>query len=269
MLGVALIFFREVLEAALVVGIMAAATCEVAGRSRWILAGLGAGLAGACLLAVFAERLAGAAAGMGQELFNAGVLLTAVAMLGWHTLWMARHGRELARTTGSIGADVTAGRRPLYAVAVVIGLAVLREGSEVVLFLSGLLASGSTDQRSLLLGATAGISAALLVGFGLARGLRIIPIRHLFSVTTVLLALLAAGMAARAVAFLCQAGYCSQFTQTAWDTSAWAADGSALGQFLNALIGYTALPMVIQVLAYVATLGLLAVAAAVVTAVGQ
>ena len=64
MLGVALIFFREVLEAALVVGIIAAATCEVAGRSRWILAGLGAGLAGACLLAVFAERLAGAAAGM-------------------------------------------------------------------------------------------------------------------------------------------------------------------------------------------------------------
>ena len=262
MLGVALIFFREVLEAALVVGIMAAATCEVAGRSRWILAGLGAGLAGACLLAVFAERLAGAAAGMGQELFNAGVLLTAVAMLGWHTLWMARHGRELARTTGSIGADVAAGRRPLYAVAVVIGLAVLREGSEVVLFLSGLLASGTTDNRSLLLGAAAGISAGVLVGVGLARGLRIIPIRHLFSVTTILLALLAAGMAARAVAFLCQAGYCSEFTQTAWDTSAWAADGSALGQFLNALIGYTALPMVIQVLAYVVTLGLLAVAAA-------
>ena len=262
MLGVALIFFREVLEAALIVGIMAAATREVAGRSRWILAGLGAGLAGACLLAVFAERLASAAAGMGQELFNAGVLLTAVAMLGWHTLWMARHGRELARTTGNIGADVAAGRRPLYAVAVVIGLAVLREGSEVVLFLSGLLASGTTDNRSLLLGAAAGISTGLLVGVGLARGLRIIPMRHLFSVTTVLLALLAAGMAARAVAFLCQAGYFSEFTQTAWDTSAWAADGSALGQVLNALIGYTAVPMVIQVAAYAATLGLLTVAAA-------
>ena len=45
MFAVALIFFREVLEAALVIGILAAATTGLPGRTRWILTGVGAGLA--------------------------------------------------------------------------------------------------------------------------------------------------------------------------------------------------------------------------------
>ena len=97
MFAVALIFFREVLEAALVIGILAAATTGLPGRTRWILTGVGAGLAGAVITALFAERLASAAEGMGQELFNAAILFTAVLMLGWHTVWMSRHGKELDR----------------------------------------------------------------------------------------------------------------------------------------------------------------------------
>ena len=260
MLGVALIVFREVLEAALVIGIIFAATQGVTNRGRWIVAGIGTGVIGAVIVAMFADRLATAAAGMGQELFNATVLFAAVAMLGWHTLWMARHGREMTQVSRRLGANVAVGAQPLYAVAIVVGLAVLREGSEVVLFLYGLVASGSANADSLLFGGEVGLAAGIAVGVAIARGLLSIPSRHLFTVTGWLIALLAAGMSAQGVAFLNQAGYVSHLTEIAWNSSAFAADGSMLGQALHALIGYTAAPMQIQVIAYVVTLVVLGAA---------
>ena len=260
MLGVALIVFREVLEAALVIGIIFAATQGVTNRGRWIVAGIGTGVIGAVIVAMFADRLATAAAGMGQELFNAAVLFAAVAMLGWHTLWMARHGREMTQVSRRLGANVAVGAQPLYAVAIVVGLAVLSEGSEVVLFLYGLVASGSANADSLLFGGEVGLAAGIAVGVAIARGLLSIPSRHLFTVTGWLIALLAAGMSAQGVAFLNQAGYVSHLTEIAWNSSAFAADGSMLGQALHALIGYTAAPMQIQVIAYVVTLVVLGAA---------
>ena len=65
-------------------------------------------------------------------------------MLTWHNAWMAGHGRELAREVRAVGTAVAEGDRPLTALAVVVGVAVLREGSEVVLFLYGIFATGGT-----------------------------------------------------------------------------------------------------------------------------
>src|SRR6267154_5770695 len=96
MLATAIIVFREVLEAALIVGIVMAASRGVPQRGAWIAAGVGGGVLGAIAVAAAAETIAEAVAGIGQEIFNAIVLFAAVAMLGWHNIWMSRHGRELA-----------------------------------------------------------------------------------------------------------------------------------------------------------------------------
>ena len=255
MFAVALIFFREVLEAALVIGILAAATTGLPGRTRWMLTGVGAGLVGAVVTALFAEQLAGAAEGMGQELFNAAVLFTAVLMLGWHTVWMSRHGKELAKQAGALANAVAAGAKPIYALAIAIGLAVLREGAEIVLFLNGMLAGGSTDALSALIGAAAGTAAGGLAGFAVFRGLKLVPTKRLFAATSGLIALLAAGMAARGMAYLNQAGYFSSLSDVAWDSSYLVSDQSLTGQALAALIGYTAAPMESQVMAYAGTVG--------------
>ena len=71
MFATAIIVFREVLEASLLVGIVAAATRAVPARNRWLAAGILAGLAGSALVALFTERIAAMASGIGQELFNA------------------------------------------------------------------------------------------------------------------------------------------------------------------------------------------------------
>jgi hypothetical protein len=135
MLGALIVVFREVMEAGIIVGILLAVTKGVPGRGRWVAAGVGAGVAVAALLAVFADRMSNALVGIGQELFNASVLAIAVVMLVWHNIWMARHGRQLAAQMKEVGEEVAKGSRPLAAVAIVVAVAVLREGSEIVLFL--------------------------------------------------------------------------------------------------------------------------------------
>ena len=102
------------------------------------------GILGACVVAIFAGALSNLFAGMGQELFNAAILSVAVVMLTWHNVWMARHGSELAGELRSAGQAVVEGSKSLLALAVVVGVAVLREGSEVVLFLYGVIAGGDS-----------------------------------------------------------------------------------------------------------------------------
>src|SRR5690242_2670240 len=125
MLAAALIVFREVLEAGLIVGVVLAATEGVAKRGRWIAGGIAAGIISACLVAFFAQGLADAFAGAGQNLFNAAILIAAVAMLSWHILWMAGHARQLTMEMKTLGRSVSEGQQTLLAMSVVVAVAVL------------------------------------------------------------------------------------------------------------------------------------------------
>ena len=253
MLGALIIVFREVIEAGLIVGIVLAATRGVAGRGRFVGYGILAGLVGAAVVAIFAGAISQAFEGAGQELFNATVLGIAVIMLMWHNAWMARHGREIAEEMRSIGTAVSEGAKPLTALAVVVGLAVLREGSEVVLFLYGIFASG-TSGSALLVGGVLGVAAGAAFTGLTYFGLLAIPNRYIFSVTSWLIALLAAGMAAQAVQFLNNAGVLVALDRTVWDTSWLLSDGSLFGKLLHTLIGYTERPTEMQLMTYIATL---------------
>ena len=259
MLPTLVIVFREVFEAGLIVGIIMAVTSGVAARGRWVAGGIAAGVFGACLVAVFTGGLSELFGGNGQELFNASILGFAVLMLGWHNVWMARHGRELAAEMRAAGAAVAAGSKSLAALAVVVAVAVLREGSEVVLFLYGVAAAGGSSGVGMLIGGAIGLALGALVCLLAYRGLITIPTRYLFAVTSTLITLLAAGMAAQAIAFLEQAGLLTAWGQPVWDTSWILSDESILGRALHTLIGYVDQPTAMQLVAYTATLAVIAV----------
>jgi len=256
--GIAVLVFREVLEAALVVSVVFAATHGLPGRTRWVSAGVAAGVLGAVAVALSAGFIAEAAEGMGQELFNASVLFAAVVMIGWHAIWMATHGREIAMQMHALGAEVSVGRRPLAALLIVVALAVLREGSEVVLFLFAQAAGGS-GWVDIAGGIALGVAGGVATGFALYFGLLRIPIRHFFTATNWLLLLLAAGMASQAARFLVQADLLPSLGPRLWDSSTLLSDHSLLGQTLHALVGYDARPAGVQVVFYVVTGVLIAI----------
>ena len=254
MLASLLIVFREVIEAGVVVGVVLAATVGVPRRTLWVCYGLAGGIVGASLVAAFAGQLAQLFEGSGQEFFNATILLLAVGMLTWHNVWMASHGRAIALEVGRVGAAVSAGERPLAALSVVCGVAVLREGSEIALFLYGIAASGGASAVGMLTGGILGVLAGALVSALMYFGLLTIPARHLFAVTSGLITLLAAGLAAQAIAFVQQAGFVNVLTSTVWDTSWLLSESSLPGRLLHTLIGYTDRPNGAQLVAYLMTI---------------
>ncbi|MEA2916880.1 MAG: high-affinity iron transporter [Bradyrhizobium sp.] len=254
MLAALIIVFREVFEAGLIVGIVLAVTGSVPNRNRWIGGGVVAGALAACVVAAFAGALSQLFAGMGQELFNAAILGVAVMMLTWHNVWMAHHGREIAGEMRAVGQAVADGTKSLLALAVVVGVAVLREGSEVALFLYGVVASDGGSALSLAIGGFIGLAlgagVCLLTYFGLMR----IPPRALFATTTVLITLLAAGMAAQAVVFLERANWLNSLDTVVWDSAWLLSEKSIAGRAMHTLIGYTDQPTEMQLLVYLAVL---------------
>ena len=240
MLAALIIVFREVFEAGLIVGIVLAVTGSIPHRNGWIGGGVLAGALAASVVAAFAGALSQLFAGMGQELFNAAILAVAVTML--------------AGDVRAVGQAVADGTKSLLALAVVVGVAVLREGSEVALFLYGVGASDGDSAISLLLGGLIGLAlggaVCLLTYFGLMR----IPQRALFATTTVLITLLAAGMAAQAVAFLERANWLTALDTVVWDSAWLLSQASLAGRTMHTLIGYTDQPTQMQLLAYVAVI---------------
>ena len=254
MAGALIIVLREVIEAGLIVGIVLAATRTLPSRGLYVAGGILAGLLGAALVAAFAGALTNALAGVGQEVFNAAILGLAVIMLGWHNIWMARHGRQIGEDMRRLGRDILGGSRSLT-LAVVVAVAVLREGSEVVLFLYGVVISSGERGLSLVLAGLLG----LLLGAGISaltyKGLAVIPLRHLFNLTSVLIGFMAAGMAAQSVGFLEQADIATGLGDVVWNTSWLLADNSIAGRVLHTLLGYTGKPTELQLVVYLATLG--------------
>ncbi|HEX4779848.1 MAG TPA: FTR1 family protein [Usitatibacter sp.] len=251
MFGTALIVFREVLEAALIVGIVAAATRGIPGRARWIAAGIAAGVFGSLAVAAGAGALSQLAEGMGQELFNATILGVAVAMLAWHNIWMSIHGRELAAHANEVGADIRSGAKALSVLLVVVAIAVLREGSETVLFLYGVAVSGGTTPGAMIAGGLIGVAGGIAVGWMMFAGLLRIPLRWFFSATSALVLLIAAGMAAQAARFLIQADMIPSLASPLWDTSSIVSNSSLAGKALTGLVGYDAQPAAMQVAFFV------------------
>lgn len=253
MLATAIVMFREVLEAALIIAIVLSASKGIVGRGRWVAAGVGFGLAGASLVALLAAKITAFYSGNGQAIMNAVILLSAVLMLTWHTVWMSAHGRELAAELSAVSADVQTGKRPLVALLIVTMAAVMREGSEAVLFLWA-IAAGGEQRIAMTLGGAGGVVAGVVVGLLLYRGLLRIPVRYFFSVTGWLIILLASGLAAQAAGFLNQAGLLPALGNTVWNTSNILSQSSIVGQLLHILVGYVARPSGIELVFYGATL---------------
>lgn len=253
MWGTALIVFREVLEAALVVSIIMTVTRGVNKRGLWVSGGIVAGIVFASLFAGMADVIAESFEGLGQDILNASILFIAVFMLGWHNVWMQKHGKELAQRMNQIGQAVLSGDKPMHILAAVVSLAIMREGIEVVLFTYGMVASG-TGMISILSGALIGMAAGVLLGAGLYAGLLRIPTRYLFRVMALMILMLASGLASQGAFYLVQADVLPAFGYAIWDSSSLLSQQGLIGSVLHVLVGYVDQPMGIQLVFYVVTL---------------
>lgn len=256
MLTTLIILFREALEAMLVIGIAMAASKEIHANLRWIYGGVLGGLLIAGVVALFADMIAASMSGMGQEFFNAAVLISASLLMIWTAIWMRKHGKEISMRIHQTCDDASESGTAMVMLSIVVGLAVAREGAEVVLFLHGVVATGNGETAGIITGGLIGLLLGVLVALAIYRSLIRVPVRHLFSVVTFLIVLLAAGMASQGVAYLVMVDALPALGQSIWNTSAIIPDHSMPGQVLQALMGYDDRPSGMQALTFVAVLSI-------------
>lgn len=248
------ITLREGFEAALLLGIIYAylAQTELRRHHAWVTGGAVLGFLASVLLGIAVSLISGQLLDIGPDLLAAGVMLLAVALLTWHAWWMGQHARAMSGQVHHRVDSVRATGR-LSVLAVLAFTAVFREGAETVLFLWGLMTQVKIAGTLGLAGAVGGVVLAGILGWLIFRGGSRIPVRRFFSITTVLLVLVAAGLLSSAIARLDNLGWVPA-TATLWDTSWFLQDGGGVGGFLAGLIGYRARPTLLEALGWLAYL---------------
>ena len=260
MLGTGIIVFRETLEAALFIGIVAASTRGLDKRTRWLSLGVAMGMFGSLLMASAMDSISNWAEGFGTDLVTACILILALAMLAWHCVWVSAHAKDMVKDARSLGSNAASGNSSLWALSIAVGLSVLREGAETVLFVGGLV-SGSTESTTVIaLSVLAGLVSGTLAGWLVYAGLGKVKPHRLFAITNVLILLLAGNLASQLAKTLNQADWLPYLSDFAWDISGLMPNDSAPGMLLHGIVGYDANPMQLQLVFYISTVVLIYIA---------
>jgi high-affinity iron transporter len=237
---------REGLEAALIVGIVAAFLVQRnerrALRAMWLGIALAVGL---CTATAVALQVAGSSLPLRErEAMEGALALVAVLGVTYMVVWMRRHSRELKRKLESEAANALLSGS-VFALVGMAFLAVLREGMETAIFMLAAFGN-STDPAATGLGAVLGVVVAIALGYAIYRGGIRINLGRFFQVTGLVLVLVAAGLLASSVHEFAEAGLITVFQQRAMDLSWLIAPGSIQGALLTGLFGFQAVPTVAE-----------------------
>lgn len=258
MLQIAIVVFREILEISLILGILTAATKEIHGRTKWLISGLSLGIIASLILAFFTDKISESLDGMGQEFFNGLILMSAAFMIGWTVLWMQKHAKSISGELKRLSNSVRDGKKPLYVLAVVVFLSVLRESAEIVLFTYSYYVSG-TEIREIASGLITGIALGSAAGLALYFGIIKAFGKYFFIVTTWLLVFLCAGISMQGIGFWINANIVPSLINPAFDASEILSQQSYFGKFLNMFFGYIDQPSGMQLIVYFSSLAILTI----------
>lgn len=245
-----LITLRETLETSLVVGIVLAFLARIGqDRRNWLVwTGVLAGLVVSLVLGwVFQAGFTMLDEGV-MEIYEGAMMFIAAGLLTWMLVWMMTRGKRLRdhieRTAGEHVAQDSS-----WGIFFLVFVSVAREGAETVIFLQA--AFLQTKDALHQVGAVMGILIALAAAFLMFNGMRRVPLKRFFNVSTIILLLFAAGLVAHGVHEWQEAGWLPFDGVKAWNLTGILPHDVFPGSLLRGLFGYSATPSVLEVIAYI------------------
>lgn len=253
MLSALIITLRETLEAALIVGIILAYLNKTdnRGHSKIVWFGVLAGIILSLVLAFIFQTFFGGFEGAAEELYEGITMIIAATLLTWMILWLIFQRHNLKKNIENkmqtyIEKDHPVG---LFLLSFV---SVAREGIETVIFLQA--AAIQTQDTNLIIGGSLGIIIAIILSYFLYKGIKIIPLKKFFTVTSILLILFAAGLFVHGIHELQEAGVVPTIIEHVWDINPLLNEKSTIGGLLKGLFGYNGNPSLLEVINYIAYL---------------
>ncbi|XVN40282.1 MAG: FTR1 family protein [Rickettsia endosymbiont of Argas persicus] len=255
MFKIALIVFRECLEISLLLGIILAVTKHMEKSRIYIIAGGMLGVVSASIFAFFTRKLSLSFGGIGDELFDSGVMILITILISWTIIWMQGYGIKVKQHINNISSKIHEGNASYLMLVFLVASTILREGAEIIILVYSISSvetiTSSSYLQGVIIGATSGFLLGLIIYFGL---IKIANQKYIFKVSTVLLMLIAGGFAASAAGILTSSGLIVFLSDQLWDSSWLVADRSMVGKILHIVTGYIARPNGLQVLAYFTTI---------------
>lgn len=250
-----LIGLREGLEAALVVGILVAYLVKI--NRRDVLPKLWAGVGVAVLLSiavgVILETGVGELEGAAEQIVAGALSFAAAGLVTWMVFWMAKTSRNLrGHLESDIDRNIGGAGWGLMFVAF---LAVGREGIETALFIWA-AASATGESWLPLVGAAVGLGIAALLGYLIYLGAVRLNLKTFFTWSGVFLVIVAAGVLSYAVHEWQEAGLLPGDADKAFNVTAIIPPDSWYGVLLRGTIGFTPTMSWLQVIAWVAYVGI-------------
>lgn len=258
MLQILIVVFREILEIAIIVGILTAATRGIPHRTKYIISGAALGIIGSLALAFAMDEISSMLDGRGQEIFSGVVLICAAVLISWTVIWMQQHAKSLSGEMKNLANSVKKGKKSMVSLLLVVFLSILREGSEIVLFSYGYYLTGMAVS-SIVLGLVLGLILGTVCGVALYFGMLKIFGRYFFKVTTWVLVFLACAISSKGIYYLINAEVIPAIIEQVWDSSAILSQKSTFGNILHIFIGYVDRPTGMEIVAYITNFTVLAI----------
>ncbi|MFC6707427.1 iron uptake transporter permease EfeU [Flexivirga alba] len=248
MLATFVIGLREGLEAALIVGIIAAFLKKNGHRLTAMWLGVGAGVAISIAVGIALKVIESNLPQRQQEMMETVIGGVAVVFVTGMIIWMSKHSRGLKREIES-AAQSALGAGTARAMVIMAFLAVLKEGFESAVFMLATF-QAATNTGSAIAGAALGIGGAVLLGIGLYTGGVSINLAKFFKGTSAFLILIAAGLVVTALRTAHEAGWLNAGQSRTVDLHWLAPPGSIRSAVFTGVLGIPADPRVIEVLGW-------------------
>lgn len=254
MFKIAIVVFRECLEIALLLGVIMAVTKPVANSRVYIVLGALIGIVLAAIFALSTRAISTSFGGLGDELFDSCVILLTAAIISWTVVWMQGYTKKIKKDLSKLSENITAGLTSQFMLVLVVATAILREGAEIILFVYSVSSVKNLEGTKYLIGIGIGAFAGLTVGIALYLGLMKLAGKYVFTISTILLTLIAAGLAAEAAGILTSSGFIEAYSDQLWDTSWFISNESIMGKILNVTMGYDSKPNGMQIAFYLSSI---------------
>ncbi|MFY9589836.1 FTR1 family iron permease [Rickettsia endosymbiont of Halotydeus destructor] len=255
MFKIALIVFRECLEISLLLGVILAVTKQIEKSRLYIIAGVMLGVVWASIFAFFTRKISLSFGGMGDELFDSGVMILITILISWTIIWMQGYGAKVKLHLNNLSERINEGSGSYIMLVLLVASTILREGAEIIILVYSISSVETINStvylQGLIIGATSGFLLGLTIYFGL---IKLTNQKYIFKISTILLMLIAGGFAANAAGILTSSGLITCLSDQLWDSSWLISDRSMTGNIIHIVTGYIARPNGLQVAAYFCTI---------------
>lgn len=245
MLSIFTVFFREMLEITIIMGLILVATKHIKNRHLALTIGISIGVAGSATIALAVSYFHSNMNESLQDYFKITMLSTITIFILATILMMNTHSKKISNKFKNLPNET-----PLFSLMFITAATILREGFEIILFSYGLIKGHEVSTSSFAIAASIGSISAISIGIAIYYGMFQFGKKLAFKITTILLSLIAASMAVQLLDALQAIDLFYDLSPVLWNSSSTLNPQSILGITIDAFLGYNPTPTLLQFSVY-------------------